>query len=185
MTARPTIAARFDDLRPGRERSFRLTGRVGVIQARALDEVGPALDRVEEATQRGRWGAGFVAYEASPGLDPAMSVRRQAPGDPFAALPLLWFAIFERREEVPPFEPVADSGPSVDEVAWTASIDRARYDASVAATRERIADRIATYPRQAREVWENQSKGSITSSRRCRAASRRRAGGWKLAPEVR
>ncbi|HEV8621317.1 MAG TPA: aminodeoxychorismate synthase component I, partial [Actinomycetota bacterium] len=131
--------ARFDDLRPGRERSFRLTGQVGVIQARALDEVGPALDRVEEAARGGRWAAGFVAYEASPGLDPAMSVRGRERGDPFAALPLLSFAIFERREDVAVFEPVAIDPPATDDAAWTASIDRAQYDASVAAIRERIA----------------------------------------------
>jgi len=139
MTVRPSIAARFDDLRPGRERTFRLTGQVGVVQARALDEVGPALDRVEEAARGGRWAAGFVAYEASPGLDPAMSVRGRDRGDPFAALPLLWFAIFERREDVAVFEPVAIDPPATDDAAWTASIDRAQYDASVAAIRERIA----------------------------------------------
>jgi para-aminobenzoate synthetase / 4-amino-4-deoxychorismate lyase len=139
MTTGPSIAARFDDLQPGRERSFRLTGQVGVIQTRALEEVGPCLDRVEEAARRGRWAAGFVAYEAAPGLDPAMSVRGRERGDPFAALPLVWFAIFERHEEIRPFEPVAGHGPSVDEDAWTASIDRAHYDASVAAIRERIA----------------------------------------------
>ncbi|HEY8201316.1 MAG TPA: hypothetical protein VII47_08180, partial [Actinomycetota bacterium] len=130
MTVRPSIAARFDDLRPGRERSFRLTGQVGVIQARALDEVGPALDRVEDAARSGRWAAGFAAYEASPGLDAAMSVREREPGGPFVELPLLWFAIFERREDVPAFEPIAVDGPATD-VAWIASIDRARYDASV------------------------------------------------------
>jgi para-aminobenzoate synthetase/4-amino-4-deoxychorismate lyase len=139
MTGRPSIAARFDDLRPGRERSFHLTGQVGVVQARALDEVGPALDRVEDAARGGRWAAGFVAYEASPSLDPAMSVREREPGDPFAEFPLLWFAIFERREDVAAFEPVAVDGPATDEVAWTASIDRARYDGSVAAIRERFA----------------------------------------------
>jgi para-aminobenzoate synthetase / 4-amino-4-deoxychorismate lyase len=139
MTVRPSIAARFDDLRPGRERSFRLTGQVGVVQARALDEVGPALDRVEEAARGGRWAAGFVAYEASPGLDPAMSVRGRERGDPFASLPLLWFAMFERREDVAVFEPVAIDPRATDDAAWTASIDRAQYDASVAAIRERIA----------------------------------------------
>ncbi len=139
MRAHPSIAARFDDLRPGRERSFRLTGQVEVIEARDLDEVGPALDSVEEAARAGRWAAGFVAYEAAPGLDPAMSVRGRERGDPFAALPLLWFAIFEGREDVSPFEPVANDGRDANDVTWTASIDRARYDASVAAIRERIA----------------------------------------------
>jgi len=132
------IEARFDDLRPGRERSFRLIEPVGVVEARAEDEVGPALDRVEDAARRGRWAAGFVAYEAAPGLDPALSVRERERGDPFAALPLLWFALFEGREDVPSFEPV-DDGLATDGMAWRASIARARYDASVAAIRERIA----------------------------------------------
>ncbi|TMK63445.1 MAG: aminodeoxychorismate synthase component I [Actinobacteria bacterium] len=139
MTPRPSITARFDDLRPRHERSFRLTGQVGVIEARDLDEVESALDLVEESARRGRWAAGFVAYEAAPGLDPALAVRGRDRGDPFAPLPLLWFAIFERREDVPPFEPVPDDGASADDVVWTPSIDRARYDASVAAIRERIA----------------------------------------------
>jgi len=133
------IEARFDDLRPGRERSFRLVQPVGVIEARADGEVGPALDRVEDAARRGLWAAGFVAYEAAPGLDPALSVRERERGDPFAALPLLWFALFEGREDVPPFEPVHDDGLATDGVAWRASIDRPRYDGSVAAIRERIA----------------------------------------------
>jgi para-aminobenzoate synthetase/4-amino-4-deoxychorismate lyase len=132
------IQARFDDLRPGRERSFRLVEPVGVIEARAEEEVEAALDRVEDAARRGRWAAGFVAYEAAPGLDPALSVRGRERDDPFAALPLLWFALFEDREDVPPFEPV-DDGLATDGVAWRASIDRVRYDASVAAIRERIA----------------------------------------------
>jgi para-aminobenzoate synthetase / 4-amino-4-deoxychorismate lyase len=139
MTTSPSIAARFDDLRPGRDWSFRLTGLVEVIQTSVLQDVGPCLDRVEEAARRGRWAAGFVAYEAAPGLDPAMSVRGRERGDPFAALPLVWFAIFEQREDVPPFEPRASDGSGADDMAWTASIDRARYDASVAAIRSRIA----------------------------------------------
>ena len=132
------MEARFDDLRPGRERSFRLVEQVGVIEARADGEVEGALDQVEAAARRGRWAAGFVAYEAAPGLDPALSVRERERDDPFAALPLLWFALFEDREDAPPFEPV-DDGLATDGVAWRASIDRVRYDASVAAIRERIA----------------------------------------------
>jgi para-aminobenzoate synthetase/4-amino-4-deoxychorismate lyase len=133
------IEARFDDLRPGRERSFRLIRPLGVVEARIEEEVAPALDEVEDAVRRGRWAAGFVAYEAAPGLDPALSVRGREGGDPFAALPLLWFAVFEGREDLPPFEPVDERARGTDEVAWRTSIDRARYDASVAAIRERIA----------------------------------------------
>ncbi len=132
------IEARFDDLRPGRERSFRLIEPVGVVEARAEDEVGPPSTgwRTRRGADGGRRGSS--PYEAAPGLDPALSVRERERGDPFAALPLLWFALFEGREDVPSFEPVGRRSRD----RWhgvAASIDRARYDASVAAIRERIA----------------------------------------------
>ena len=57
------------------------------------------LDAAEAAAGRGLWVAGFVAYEAAPGLDPDLVVRDRDPDDPFAALPLAWFAMFERAEE--------------------------------------------------------------------------------------
>lgn len=48
-----------------------------------------ALSEVDAEARRGRWAAGFVAYEAAPGLDPALAVRRAGPG------PLLWFGIHD------------------------------------------------------------------------------------------
>ena len=133
------IEARFDDLLPGRERSFRFTGPVGVIEARAPGEVGPALDAVEAAAARGLWAAGFVAYEAAPGLDPSLMVRTPTVDDPYAALPLLWFAMFEGREEVPPFQPVGPPPPERGGSPWRPSIDRTAFDGSVARIREHIA----------------------------------------------
>jgi len=129
------IEARFDDL-TGASASFRLREPVGVVEATRLDEVVPTLAAAEGAARRGLWVAGFVAYEAAPGLDPALTVRQAAPDDPFAAFPLAWFAMFERRDETALPEPQHDPDPGG---AWTPTTDRERYDGAVATIRARIA----------------------------------------------
>jgi para-aminobenzoate synthetase/4-amino-4-deoxychorismate lyase len=133
------IEARFDDLVPGAERAFRLVEPVGVIEARRSGEVGGAIEAAEAAATRGLWAAGFVAYEAAPGLDPELSVRVRAPDDPFAELPLAWFALFGLREEVTPLEPGRAEPPRTSGSPWRASVDRATYDAAVDRIRELIA----------------------------------------------
>ena len=131
------IEARFDDL-SGAEPSFRLVEPVGVLEARRPAEVPTVVDAAEAAAARGLWVAGMVTYEAAPGLDPALRVRTRTEGDPFAELPLAWFALFEARQETtlpaPPEEP---SPPPAS--AWTPSIGREAYDAAI----ERIHDHIA------------------------------------------
>ena len=105
------IEARFDDLLPGAERSFRMAEPVGVIEARRAGEVPGAIEAAEAAASRGLWAAGYIAYEAAPGLDPELAVRVRAPDDPFAVMPLAWFALFERREDVPPLDPARTEPP--------------------------------------------------------------------------
>ena len=80
------IEARFDDL-TGHDPSFRLVGPAGVLEARRPDEVTGVLAAAEQAAARGLWVAGYVAYEAAPGLDPALRVRSPGPDDAFAAAP--------------------------------------------------------------------------------------------------
>jgi para-aminobenzoate synthetase/4-amino-4-deoxychorismate lyase len=130
------IEARFDDL-TGASPSFRLIEPVGVLEATRPDEVAPTIVAAEGAAARGLWVAGFVAYEAALGLDPALRVRSRATDDPFARLPLAWFAMFERREETVLPSPRDETPPDAD--AWQPSVDRARYDDAVARIRERIA----------------------------------------------
>jgi para-aminobenzoate synthetase / 4-amino-4-deoxychorismate lyase len=132
------IEARFDDLL-GAERAFRLADPVGVIEARRPREVAGAIDAAGSAASRGLWAAGFVAYEAAPGLDPELSVHVRAPDDPFAALPLAWFALFERKEDLPPLEPGQLDPSGSAESPWRPSVDRATYDAAVERIRELIA----------------------------------------------
>ena len=133
------IEARFDDLVAGAERAFRLAEPVGVIEARRPSEVVGAIDAAGSAAARGLWVGGFVAYEAAPGLDPELSVHVRAADDPFAELPLAWFALFERKEDLPRLEPGrVDPSGSVGS-PWRASVDRATYDAAVERIRELIA----------------------------------------------
>ena len=131
------IEARFDDLTPGGT-SFRLVGPVGVVEARRPEEVADVIAAAEASAQRGLWAGGFVAYEAAPGLDPALAVRSRDPDDPFSELPLAWFALFEGREQTALPEPRDDGAGTTDDT-WRPSVDRGRYDAAIAAIRERIA----------------------------------------------
>ena len=70
--------------------------------------------------------AGFVAYEAAPGLGPpALRVKPRPDGDAFAKLPLAWFAMFERREETALPEPQLTGEPPRGD-AWEPSARRER-----------------------------------------------------------
>ena len=130
------IAARFDDLGAG-GRSFELRSPVAIVEARRPDEVVDALASVEASTGRGYWAAGFLAYEAAPALDPAFAVRARAARDPFADLPLAWFALFEDAADASlPNDASSGSPPPLD--TWAPSIDRGRYDDSIARIRDRI-----------------------------------------------
>jgi para-aminobenzoate synthetase/4-amino-4-deoxychorismate lyase len=131
------IDARFDDL-TGASPSFRLADPVGVVEATRPDEVIGAIEAAEAAAMRGLWVAGFVAYEASPGFDPSLRTKARPADDPFAKLPLAWFAMFERREETALPEPQDDAQPPRDD-AWEPSVDRSRYDRAIRRIREHIA----------------------------------------------
>ncbi|HEY1331479.1 MAG TPA: aminodeoxychorismate synthase component I [Actinomycetota bacterium] len=129
----PGPRARFDDARSNPGRSFRLGGFVGLVQANDPTEVRPAIAEVARAVDGGLWAAGFVAYEAAPGFDPALTVR-----DPLPGMPLVSFGLFERREEAS--APDAMPGPgSYRLTPWAASVERADYEATVETIRGLIA----------------------------------------------
>ena len=129
------IEARFDDL-TGESPSFRLTDPAGVLEAMRPEDVIPTLVAAEGAAARGLWVAGFVTYEAAPGLDPSLVVRQRPPDDPFSRLPLAWFAMFQQRQETVLPSP-RDGSPPSD--AWVPTVDRTRYDLAIAEIREHIA----------------------------------------------
>jgi para-aminobenzoate synthetase/4-amino-4-deoxychorismate lyase len=132
------LTARFDDLStPAGGAGFELVEPRGGVVAHAPGEVRPALERVEAAVAGGLWAAGFVAYEAAPGLDPGLAVSaRPAAGEPFAELPLVAFGLFAERRPMAAGEGEA-GGYSVGD--WRPSISRPAYEAAVAEIQRRIA----------------------------------------------
>ncbi len=130
------VDARFDDLRAGHATSFRLDGLIETFGASTVAGVATALDRAEDAVAAGRWVAGWVGYEAAPAFDDAFVVRPVA-GTPLADLPLVWFAVFERRPSRR--ESLRANRWGRGSVAgWTPTIDAARYRADIAAVHARI-----------------------------------------------
>ncbi|MCY3766601.1 MAG: aminodeoxychorismate synthase component I [Gemmatimonadetes bacterium] len=111
--------------------SFSFSGCVDQVAAACPGEVNAALEEVERAVSRGLHAAGFIAYEAASGLDPALKTR-----SPDAA-PLVWFGLFERRTE-----PAAGrfcAGRTYSLSAWRPSITDTEYADAVAGIREYIA----------------------------------------------
>ncbi len=95
-----------------------------VIEARALAEVRPALREVDAAARAGSWAAGYVAYEAAPAFDPALTVREAGPG------PLCWFGIHDAPLGPPPPGPwearLLDLEPELDAASHAGSVERLR-----------------------------------------------------------
>ncbi|GAA5138233.1 aminodeoxychorismate synthase component I [Pseudonocardia adelaidensis] len=125
--SRPT--ARFDDLTVGSALRFAGTGQV--LAAWEPGEVAGVLDEVERRTAAGTWAFGFVAFEAAPGLDPALSTQ-----DPVDGLPLAWFALAAEPQRAPALRPGAGGWPAG---SWSPAWDERRHRAAVREVRARIA----------------------------------------------
>ncbi|CAK0752377.1 para-aminobenzoate synthetase / 4-amino-4-deoxychorismate lyase [Gammaproteobacteria bacterium] len=68
-----------------------------IIEARAPDDVLPALREIEYLVQQNYHAVGFVSYEAAPGFDNALQVRKPTASDP----PLLYFTLYAAPEVLP------------------------------------------------------------------------------------
>lgn len=81
------------------------------------EEVVLCLERLERVTAAGAVAAGFMAYEAAGGLDPALVTH-----SPLADLPLLWFGVCERPA-------VADGGAAGEGAlqGWDPAMSLERY----------------------------------------------------------
>jgi para-aminobenzoate synthetase/4-amino-4-deoxychorismate lyase len=115
-----TVLLDFDGILPG---PLAFAQPRAVIAAEALEDVGPALARVDAAAAAGSWAAGFVSYEAAPALDPALRAV------PRGALPLLWFGVYDAPSLRP--QPAGDATlaelvPDVDRASHACSVERIR-----------------------------------------------------------
>lgn len=101
------------------------------VVATRVEEVLPALRRIEAAAAAGVWAAGFVAYEAAPAFDPALTVRADG------AFPLLWFGLYSGAETVEPPAP-PDPAPAVFAPDWQPSVSAGDYRAALERIRTHI-----------------------------------------------
>ncbi len=119
-------------LQDGQRRRWLCFGEpIRVLRAESTDQVLAALHEAEQAVEaEGLYAAGFVAYEAAPGFDPALKVREQPD------LPLLWLGLFHAPEvwsDLPGTALAHTLG------TWEPAIDRATYRQAIAAIKEQIA----------------------------------------------
>jgi para-aminobenzoate synthetase/4-amino-4-deoxychorismate lyase len=82
----------LDDARPG-GRTTLFSGLQEAIETRDFPDVRRCLQRL-----RGRSAAGFLTYEAGHALEEKLAPLRRGPSSD--SLPLLWFGLFEREEEI-------------------------------------------------------------------------------------
>src|SRR3954447_21900533 len=109
---------------------------VQVLEAWTPAEVLPALRAVQAEADAGRWAAGFVAYEAAPAFDAAMSVRHPGP-DP--TVPLLCFGVFPAAQPAGGAAEEPSEGEPEPLTGWTSSTARADYDEAIGRIRLAIA----------------------------------------------
>ncbi len=98
---------------------------VDIIQTDCLEEVVACLDAVEAATQRGYHAVGFVAYEAAPAFDVALTVH-----PPLKGLPLVWFGIYQA-PTVAPWPLTPSPADTSTEINWQPGIERATYQQAI------------------------------------------------------
>jgi para-aminobenzoate synthetase/4-amino-4-deoxychorismate lyase len=126
-----------------------------VLTAGYTSEVLPLLVAVDRALVAGRWVAGFVGYEAAPGLDAAL-VTCPPEGGP-SSLPLAAFGIYAAPRRLPlaaalgwPRAVPPLGAPASLPLDWAPSVDADTYVAQVGRVRAAIA-RGDTY--QANLTW--------------------------------
>lgn len=103
-----------------------------VIQADAPGEVMSCLRRVEERVESGLYAAGFISYEASSGLDPAL--KTHAP----SGVPCLWFGIFDHYQDVDP--PAANNNDRFSLEEWVPSISWEQYNDAIEKIKRHIRE---------------------------------------------
>ncbi len=109
-------------------RWLQFSNPVESIIAWSHDEVIPALERVDAATDAGLWAVGAVSYDAAKAFDPALASKRHR------QVPLIAFGVFKDHQ--------ASNGPagsSFSTSAWTADVSQNDYERHVAAIKEPIA----------------------------------------------
>ena len=103
-----------------------------MYEAHSYNAVLSALHNIEHYLKHeGYYAAGFVAYEAAPAFDPAISVKSST------AFPLAWFCLYKKPDYIS--LPQA-CNPPVENPVWKPSINREEYTTSLHKIKEYILD---------------------------------------------
>lgn len=125
-----SVTALLHDAASGRWLSFG-EPRIGLSTQR-LDEVLPLLRRAESEVERGAYLAGFIAYEAAPAFDAALTAH--PPGE----FPLLWLGVFDAAQvQHLPALPRLPGAYHLGE--WQATVSEAGYAEAIARIKAEIA----------------------------------------------
>jgi para-aminobenzoate synthetase/4-amino-4-deoxychorismate lyase len=89
------ILLKFDFKNHNLHNNLQFSNPVEVITAHSIEEVKPAIEKVQQAAKSGLYTAGYISYEAAPAFDPAYPVNAGA------KMPLLWFGLFEKPDQEP------------------------------------------------------------------------------------
>jgi para-aminobenzoate synthetase/4-amino-4-deoxychorismate lyase len=116
---------------PSEKRWLRFANPIEIVSARSLAEVLPGLHRIEEQVcTRRLYAAGYLAYEAAPAFDAALPVRTAA------AMPLMWFGLYDRAE---PIELPAPDRPAEPIAPWQPTVRWDEYERAINAIKDHIA----------------------------------------------
>lgn len=145
----PTAWVDFEDplVPSGPRLRWRLHEAARWLVAHEAAKVPDLLDMAHDWGSKGGWAVGWVAYEAAPGFDPALSVKALEPGQVYAA-----WALFEP-EQVQPWSAgeiaaqehldnraAQDAGSVWHAGPWTAGLERSAFDSRLARINELIRE---------------------------------------------
>lgn len=116
----PFLLFEFAD-REGRIRPLRFSKPDDVVMTDSVDQVVPALKKIQNAVDDGFYAAGYVSYEAAPAFDRRFAVH----ADP--KMPLLWFGIF--RNPCVSKEPVSNGTYQFSN--WQSSTTMETYESNI------------------------------------------------------
>ncbi len=102
---------------------------IASITSSLVAEVMPCLREIEAQTAKGLYAAGFVSYEASAAMEPALETHLPS------GIPAIWFGIYDAPEIL--ILPKADSK-AFDLGFWRPSVSLKEYRESIEQAKERI-----------------------------------------------
>ena len=101
---------------------------VALISTSRVGDVMECLQEVEAQTAQGLYAAGFISYEASSAMDPALATHASK------GVPLVWFGLYHRPEILT----LANSHSTASDFDWRPSVSLQEYRESIEQAKKRI-----------------------------------------------